>query len=932
MSVDRRSQSLFVTVIKNMDNDKLSQLYAATQGGLDIILDLVPQAEVAVSNPKRKFKFRTEERTPSAMLLPPKDGDGCWRLIDYGLADAQRAFSPIDLYMRERGYGQMDFYVALQELCEQFGVADVLSKKVNKPLVETRPALENEPNGYRQLKTAQGFTADLKRTWGPRVTAETLAALGWRQVEWWSYTWQDKDGRLMTTIRHQTDTYPIFALQCEEANAELHSQVFHKIYEPCNPEKQFRFCFVGMKAKNYLYGLEALRRAWQLNNEQKLKQVVLTSGCSDAANAMSMGYQPVWLDSETVELSPPQLATLKTYANEVVNIPDIDPTGVTMGKRLALKYPEIRTAWIPRDLMRLHDNRGHCRKDLKDYLQLHPQPEMMERLVSSALAAKFWHEVRDKNGNVTDYQLSATSMSYFLALHGYFTLCNDDRKEPLYIHILDGVVTPIVAKSVRTFIANWAQKQALPQALQDRIMRSRDLPSDQRSILIERNDLDFTSATDHSQLFFFRNCLVEVTDAQIVRHEYKELTDRNVWASNIIPHEFRSMKPQFTWEVVDGHYVIKPTADAQSKLMQVIWNTSRLYWRKEMEHGEELSNEEKAEEMQNFVAKVANIGYHLWANKIESEAWTTVCMDAKRGENENECNGRSGKSFYLKAIGKMVNMFSVTVTKKSNLESQFLFDGVTEATRLVVIDECPKQLPVQYFFDRITGDFVVEKKGQSAYSIPFSRSPKLAMGTNYVILRNDPSWMGRMWMQVFSDYYHVKTDTNDYLETRQISDDFGCDLMRTGYPEQDWQQDIAFMLQCLQFYLSLPAGQRKQMPPMTQIKSRQQHAAVGNVFEEWADAYFDDDRLDKALRKVEIYSDFKRETGLDYTSNRFVRKLKQYCLLKDYVFNPATVTGLDDDGLNWKKRTGEKTEDYCFLQTSDSRNSLKKAAEEEIPF
>jgi hypothetical protein len=51
---------------------KSEDIYAATNDGQQIILDLVPGARVAVDNPKRKFRYRAEERTPSACLLPPK--------------------------------------------------------------------------------------------------------------------------------------------------------------------------------------------------------------------------------------------------------------------------------------------------------------------------------------------------------------------------------------------------------------------------------------------------------------------------------------------------------------------------------------------------------------------------------------------------------------------------------------------------------------------------------------------------------------------------------------------------------------------------------------------------------------------------------------------------------------------------------------------
>ena len=82
-------------------------------------------------------------------------------------------------------------------------------------------------------------------------------------------------------------------------------------------------------------------------------------------------------------------------------------------------------------------------------------------------------------------------------------------------------------------------------------------------------------------------------------------------------------------------------------------NTSRLYWRKRDESGLELTDDEIAEQNLSLVSKLANYGYLLSGYKSESEAWATICMDSTMAENFDECNGRSGKSFYVNAVATM---------------------------------------------------------------------------------------------------------------------------------------------------------------------------------------------------------------------------------------------------------------------------------------
>ena len=94
--------------------DLLQRVYDATNAGLDIITRLLPAVDDAVINRKKAFRLRTDERTPSAHLYPPKDGSDCWHVKDYGMGEGGGYFSPIDLYMWERGYTQGMFRMAVE--------------------------------------------------------------------------------------------------------------------------------------------------------------------------------------------------------------------------------------------------------------------------------------------------------------------------------------------------------------------------------------------------------------------------------------------------------------------------------------------------------------------------------------------------------------------------------------------------------------------------------------------------------------------------------------------------------------------------------------------------------------------------------------------------------------------------------------------------
>lgn len=903
--------------------DLLSKVYAASNGGLDIITDICLSIDDTVINQKKAFRLRTNERTPSAHLYAPKDGSDCWHVKDFGMGEGGGYFSPLDLYMWNCGYGQDKFRIAVEELAERFGVQDELRSSVNRPDIERRDAL---PGETAHVELRDGFSGTDLSVWGPHVKAAHLEELSWSAV---ASVKTVKDGKAIIT--KATANYPIFAQKCEYVDSSGCTQSFMKVYEPLNYNKSFRFMVVGNKPKdrNYIYGLPALRKKFSERGEEKFDVVVIVSGGSDAVNALSMGVQPVWLDSETKGLVESDYLLLKKYAHRVVNIPDIDDTGVKAGVRMALDIPTIYTSRLSDDDMHgIHDNRGRRCKDLKDYLRLHPDRKAMQMLIDRAKSAQFWTRHENKNGQV-DYAISRSSLDYFLELNGFFTLRDDNHKEPLYVHI-DGIkVRPVMSKDIVSFISQWAERQGLPKALRDKILRSRDLPSNLSTTLRMLDGLDFSKGTAVSQYFHFRNRWVEVTAKGIIEHHYSEETRHYVWTRSIIDHDFRKMPQMFQVEKDEkGRYCVTLMEELpKSLLLRFVANTSRLYWRKTDEFGQELSEDELYDEHRCLASKLANIGYLLHSYKSESAAWATFCQDSTLGETEDECNGRSGKSFYMKAVGALLNMFPIEARSANVVENRFLYDGVTADTDLIIVDECHKNLNYDAFFAKITGDFRAEEKGNHPFLIPFALSPKFAFGTNYVLKRHDPSTEGRIWPQVFSDYYHVKTPLNDYRETRTIYDDFGQNLMGTEYPEDLWQADIAFMLQCVQFYLSLPESDRKVLPPMSRIQRREQMAAVGKDFKQWADDYLapDSGNLDREIKAEDLLSQFNNETRYNWAPKRLTQHLKDYCVLAEHIhcLNPASFTGKSKDGERWRKwDENGRQKSYYYIMSAKAAESL----------
>ena len=912
--------------------DLVKRVLDATRAGLDIITDCCPAAAKVVNNTKKAFRLRSDERTPSAYLYPPKDSGDCWHVKDYGMADGEGYFSPIDIYMREHGYVKSQFSLAIHELAERYGVEETLQKSVNKPDIEQRTALPEEVGQPPVVACRDGFTNEELRTWGPCVKPEHLTELGWQAVVSVQST---KDGK--TTIKKSTPTYPIFVQNCAYTNANGTSGSFQKLYEPKNYDKRFRFSSIGEKPSDYVFGLNALRSKFMSNNEEKIDAVILVSGGSDAVNCLSMGFQPVWLNSETANLSEATFRTLQSYAKRVVLIADNDETGRETARRLALRFPQLYTVWFTaEDMGGLHDSRHGLCKDLKDYIMLHHSKRDMEKLVKRAKKSHYADYQTDKNGKGS-YTISETALTYFLWLNGYSQIKDVNDPKPQYIYEKNGIVSHVKAKDIHNFLKEWCEHEGVSELLQNTLMKScRTMITDSTGHLTMRDDMDFSSATPTSQTVYFNNSKVTVTADSINHQPYSAYTGgRYVWEESVVKHTYRKLKPQFTWEKdEEGRYIITFAEDAPSKLARVVRNMARLHWRKQDELGLQLTEEEVAEEMQALVVIMLMIGYLLHRHKSPSAAYAALLLDYAIGNSPKERNGRSGKTFLLKAVGALLKMEYIDMSnlaKKSN--QQFGFSGVKESTGLIIVDECPENFAFNELYAKISDDMEVERKGKDPVVIPFSKAPKFGIATNHTLKDHSPSTEGRFAPVVVADYYHVKTQLNDYRETRKISDEFHQNLLDLEYAETDWQADIHFMLECLQMFLSLPVADRRQMPPIKNIEQRELQAAISDGFRQWADEVLGEgsEYLDKPVKADLLLGLYKQETNSPISPKGFTEQLMKWCKYASHIacFNPASKTNQKADGDRWYQYENGKKVKFYYIQTV---TLAQQAVDQELPF
>lgn len=920
---------------------EIQDIWASTNGGLDIIESYYPQVIECVGTNKA-FKIR-DERTASAHIKKYND---IWYVTDFG--NDGKGKNGIEVCMEEEN---ISFCEAIQLLSERFNIQTSDSPNIHKPIIESRVAHSDEKEGDFSYESKGSFTEREMKIWGRNVNQTHLDALSWQSLQAYKITKMDENKRqLMTTIIKSTENAPIFLRKVGTAC---------KIYQPLASDKKWRFFYMGEKPKDFVNGLEELNKAYTDFNEKersifesdpanegktykekKLEDAVLCSGEKDACNCLSMGHHPIWLNSETADFTSAQYQEVMKYVKTLYNIPDIDSTGIKRGREVARKFIDIRTVKLPKELGYHPDHRGNPMKDLADYLKLHPRKSDFENLLKNAMPLRFWESTTDEKRNT---RISINTLFYlnFLTTVGFSKLKDPITDEEMLVQVKENIIKTVNANEIRRFTLDWLAERHVDNDVQNAMLnsnRTKESTINDLPLL----DISLSDSDNETQFFPFKNCCVKVSKSGV---ETKRLVDcgRYFKEDVICDKPFKRTESAFHCQQKDDDSWTININHHRSKFFEFLINTSRTQWREELEirkddeeeknisyaeshkfdiFGDRLSDNEKAEQEQNLISKLFYIGYLLHSYKDATRPHALWLLEDTIS-SDGVSSGGSGKSFLMRHLDKTLCSIAFIGGKNKRLmDNQFLFEGVTGNTKVILIDDALPDMDFTYFYDMITGSMTINKKHKASKTIDFSHSPKIVITSNFV-----PTTLGhgstdrRVKFGVFSDYYHQKTIHNDYLENRRIMDDFDMEIGGPKYTDEMWNDDYNFLMDCVHFYLSNKDTVSEIDPPMNKILKRFANQTIGDTFREWAEIYFKEDgeHVNRAMNKIEVFTDFIGATNVKgWQMHRFTKSLKTFADQCEWIeaLNPEPYGR--KDGRYIVSENG-KTVEKLYLQTVDRK-------------
>lgn len=187
-----------------------------------------------------------------------------------------------------------------------------------------------------------------------------------------------------------------------------------------------------------------------------------------------------------------------------------------------------------------------------------------------------------------------------------------------------------------------------------------------------------------------------------------------------------------------------------------------------------------------------SIGYMIHSYKDPDRPYIIVYSDGNENDN-SKSNGGTGKSLIITECLSRFRSLSMIDGKKYKADRDFNFQNVDGNSDVIIIDDVLQIFNYSSLYPSVTGTMTIEKKGKTPEQVPFSRSPKIAITSNFGIIANGGSDKRRR---------RVIGVTNYYSESKTPQSEFGCLFFDdwSGDNEIEWQYFFGFIIECVRLY------------------------------------------------------------------------------------------------------------------------------------
>lgn len=486
-------------------------------------------------------------------------------------------------------------------------------------------------------------------------------------------------------------------------------------------------------------------------------------------------------------------------------------------------------------------SRGVPKKDIRSQLKASGVEDgtidsVLTRIEEEQSKNTFW--TKSDKGVVT---LIHYELKTFLENNGYRKYVPEGNKGFIFVRINQNLIEMCTEDDIKDFVLNHILDNFQDLSVYNYFAdKTRFFREDFLSMLDSVN-IYFVEDTKDEAYLYFKNGVVKVTKNQTVLLNYEDLGGY-VWSDQVIQRDF----------------IFCPADECDYKTF--IRNIG--------------GNDD-----QRVASIESTIGFILHAFKNGGYCPAVIINDEVISENPE---GGTGKGLFMNGISRMKK--AVTIDGKSfSFDKSFAYQLVSTDTQVLVFDDVKKNFDFERLFSVVTEGITVERKNKDAIKIPFHKSPKVVITTNYAIQGKGNSFERRKWEMEFKQFY-----SKDFTP----QDEFGR-LLFNDWSQDDWCAFDNYMIKVLQGYLNTGLVKCN----FVNLKERKFRAETNAEFAEWAHEFGPSFiPMNQRFRPDDVFDKFIADNNGMFrmlSKQRFNSWLRTYCL---HMTGSNPVEGRDGAG------------------------------------
>jgi len=453
--------------------------------------------------------------------------------------------------------------------------------------------------------------------------------------------------------------------------------------------------------------------------------------------------------------------------------------------------------------------RGVSKKEIRIQLQdSNLESETIESVLNKVEEENAMQTFWDRNDRGV-IKIVHVQFKQFLEDNGFYKYCPEGGKNYIFVKVTNNLIDHTSEKEIKDFVLTHLLELDDIGVYNYFADNTRFFKEEFLSLL-STIEIYFIADTKDASYLYYKNCAVKISKEGIITLDYLDLGGY-VWKDHVIDRNFN-----------------------------ICSVTDRCDFKKF------VSNINGGDE-QRVKSMESTLGFLMHGYKNLSFCPAIILNDEVISDNPE---GGTGKGLLMNALSKMKKL--VVIDGKSfAFERSFAYQLVSADTQILCFDDVRKHFDFERLFSVVTEGLTLEKKNKDAIKIPFSRSPKIAITTNYAIKGAGNSFARRKWELELHQYY-----TKEFTPL----DEFGK-LMFGDWNDEDWCEFDNYMIGCLTNYIKTGLVKSK----FVNLKIRQLSAETCHEFIEWCglvDTHQNREvmlQTDTRLYKNELYSNFVDE-------------------------------------------------------------------------